>query len=90
MDGRIITNDEKRAKYYRWIAYAKRFGRIVPLILQVVCVIAFIPLLVSLTPYIDGSQELETAMTPSQLTAMFLVLVLCYGVMMIGKMGKVR
>lgn len=90
MDGRIITNDEKRAKYYRWISYAKGFAKLIPNILQIVCIIGFIPLLMTLIPYIDGSEEMENALTASQLSAILLVLVICYGVMMVGKMGKVR
>ena len=60
----------------------------IPSILKLVCVIAFIPLIMSLTPYIEGSQELETAMTNSQLTAILIVLVLCYGVIAVSKLGK--
>lgn len=88
MEGRIITDDDRRAKYYRWIAYARKFGKFIPQILQLVCVIAFIPLLTSLAPYIDGSEELETALTPSQLTALLVVMVLCYGVLAIGRIGR--
>lgn len=76
---------ERQAKA---IAYTKLIMGWIPSILKLVCVIAFIPLLMSLTPYIEGSQELETAMTNSQLTAILLVLVLCYGVIAVSKLGK--
>lgn len=88
MESKIITNDDRRAKYYRWMAYARRIAKFLPQLLQLVCVIAFIPLIMSLTPYIDGSEELETAFTTSQLTAMLVVLVLCYGVLAIGRIGR--
>ena len=81
------TKLSRNEKITRFIGYTKFIMKFVPGILQIICLIGFIPLLISLTPYIDGSKELETAMTPSQLTAMFMILVLCYGVMMIGKMG---
>lgn len=81
-------NEANKTKAAKVIAYARFFARFIPLILQLVLIIGFIPLLMSLTPYIDGSEELETAMTPSQLTAIFLVLIIVYGIMMIGNMGK--
>lgn len=80
-----LSRNEKIA---RFVGYTKFIMKFVPDILKIICIIGFIPLLISLTPYIDGSKELEMAMTPSQLTSIFIVLVLCYGITMIGRMGR--
>lgn len=80
--------DETKTKIAKVIGYTRYFAKWIPPILQLVCIIALIPLLTSFAPYVEGTEELENPMTASQLTAMFGMLAICYGVLIIGRFGR--
>lgn len=79
---------ELSTRQAKTIAILKYIGSWLPSILYIVLVIALIPLIQSLTPYIDGSAELENPMTNSQLTAILCLLVICYAIILLGSRIK--
>lgn len=79
---------ELSTRQAKTIAILKFILSLLPSILYIVLVIALIPLIQSLTPYIDGSAELENPMTNSQLTAILCLLVICYAIILLGSRIK--
>lgn len=79
---------ELSTRQAKTIAILKIILSLLPSILYIVLVIALIPLIQSLTPYIDGSAELENPMTNSQLTAILCLLVICYAIILLGSRIK--
>lgn len=79
---------ELSTRQAKTIAILKIIWSWLPSILFLVLVIALIPLIQSLTPYIDGSAELENPMTNSQLTAILCLLVICYAIILLGNRVK--
>lgn len=79
---------ELSTRQAKTIAILKYIVSWLPTILYIVLVIALIPLIQSLTPYIDGSAELENPMTNSQLTAILCLLVICYAIILLG--GRIK
>jgi len=87
-----MTDSDKpkqlKTRHAQIIAILRYVWTWIPSILFLVLVIALIPLIQSLTPYIDGSAELENPMTNSQLTAILCLLVLCYAIILLGSRVK--
>ena len=79
---------ELSTRQAKTIAILKNVLSWLPSILYILLVIMLIPLLTSLTPYIDGSAELENPMTNSQLTAILCLLVVCYAIILLGNRVK--
>lgn len=79
---------ELSTRQAKMIAILKIILSWLPSTMYLVLVIALIPLIQSLTPYIDGSAELENPMTNSQLTAILCLLVVCYAIILLGSRIK--
>lgn len=79
---------QRKTRYALIITILRYVWTWIPSILYLVLVIALIPLIQSLTPYIDGSAELENPMTNSQLTAILCLLAICYAIILLGNRVK--
>lgn len=83
-----MSKEQLSTRQAKTIAILRFIWSWLPSILYLVLVIALIPLIQSLTPYIDGSAELENPMTNSQLTAILCLLVVCYTIILLGNRVK--
>lgn len=81
----VIEKNTRNAK----ILSALRFlWKIIPSIALLIYALLMVPMLKFLAPYVSGDEVMENPLTTSQISAMLLMLIVVYSIIMLSKMVK--
>lgn len=79
---------EKNTRNAKIIAALRFLWKILPSILLLIYTLLMVPVLKYLAPYVSGDEVLENPLTTSQISAMLMMLIVAYSIIMLSKIVK--